>query len=382
MKKIILFLLVIGIFFVLFYQKEEGKSEEELRAIFISYMELQEELKGKEEKIAKKNIETMIENIKDLDLNTIILQVRPACDAIYPSKIYPFSSYVTEEEGKVTFDILAYFLQESHEKGIKLLAWINPYRIRTTNDISSITPSSLAYSYLESDLVYISSGIYWNPSKSEVTDLIVEGVKEILEYPVDGILMDDYFYPDTEIDQKDYEIYVEEHPNTTEEEYRLGVVSNMIEKVHEECQKKNVKFGVSPDGNIENNYEKHYADVKKWMSSDKYIDFIMPQVYYGFYNSTKSYVKVIKEWDSFVKNNIDLYIALAFYKVGKEDYYAKTGQKEWLENDNIIMREVILSRNLEHYKGFSLFRYDSLFNQKNVTPTSKMELENLKKVVK
>ena len=382
MKKIILFLLVIGIFFVLFYQKEEEKSEEELRAIFISYMELQEELKGKEEKIAKKNIETMIENIKDLDLNTIILQVRPACDAIYPSKIYPFSSYVTEEEGKVTFDILAYFLQESHEKGIKLLAWINPYRIRTTNDISSITPSSLAYSYLESDLVYISSGIYWNPSKSEVTDLIVEGVKEILEYPVDGILMDDYFYPDTEIDQKDYEIYVEEHPNTTEEEYRLGVVSNMIEKVHEECQKKNVKFGVSPDGNIENNYEKHYADVKKWMSSDKYIDFIMPQVYYGFYNSTKSYVKVIKEWDSFVKNNIDLYIALAFYKVGKEDYYAKTGQKEWLENDNIIMREVILSRNLEHYKGFSLFRYDSLFNQKNVTPTSKMELENLKKVVK
>ena len=239
MKKIILFLLlVIGIFFVLFYKKEEEEKEEEVKGVFISYMELQEEIKGKEEKIVQKNIDTMIENIKELDLNTIILQVRPSCDAIYPSKIYPFSSYVVEEEEKVTFDILAYFLEKSHEKGIKLLAWINPYRIRTTNDISSITPSSPAYNYLGSDLVYTSSsGIYWNPSKSEVTNLIVDGVREILEYSVDGILMDDYFYPDTEIDKKDYEIYIKEHPNITEEEYRLGVVSNMIEKVHEECQK-------------------------------------------------------------------------------------------------------------------------------------------------
>ena len=119
------------------------------------------------------------------------------------------------------------------------------------------------------------------------------------------------------------------------------------------------------------------------MSSDKYVDFIMPQIYYGFYNSTKAYVNVIKEWESLLTNdNIDFLVALAFYKVGIEDKYAKEGIDEWKNNNDIIMREVILSRNLKNYKGFSLFRYDSLFNTDKYTNTSKDELENLKKIIK
>ena len=108
----------------------------------------------------------------------------------------------------------------------------------------------------------------------------------------------------------------------------------------------------------------------------------MPQIYYGFYNSTKAYTNVIKEWEDLLKNNIDLYIALAFYKVGVEDKYAKDGRDEWILNDNIIMREVILSRNLKHYKGFSLFRYDNLFDVNHYTNNSLEELNNLKKIIK
>ena len=117
------------------------------------------------------------------------------------------------------------------------------------------------------------------------------------------------------------------------------------------------------------------------MKKKGYIDFIMPQIYYGFYNSTKAYAKTIKEWSSYIENDIDLYIALAFYKVGRVDEYAQNGSYEWLENSNIIMREIILSRNLEHYQGFSLFRYDYIFEDDYYTENSLKELENMKKII-
>ena len=148
------------------------------------------------------------------------------------------------------------------------------------------------------------------------------------------------------------------------------------------CKNKNIKFGISPDGNIDNNYNKNYADVKSWLKSNEYIDFIMPQIYYGFYNSTRDYIKVTKEWENLIENKeIELYIALAFYKVGMEDKYAKSGFNEWIDNDNIIMREILLSRNLKNYKGFSLFRYENIFNEEIYTKTSIKEIENLKKIL-
>ena len=381
MKKIAIALFLIA--GLLTNKKEKMfKETEEIKGIFISYIELQEYVKRDNIQESKNNINKMIENINQLKINTIILQVRANCDAIYDSEIFPYSIYISQEEGKKTYDVLKYFIEESHKKNIKVIAWINPYRIRTTENIKTITEKSPAYQYLNTDTVYIKNGIYWNPSKKEVEEIIINGVKEVLNYKVDGILFDDYFYPDNEIDIKDYE-KIRETESITLQEYHLRVINQMIEKVHNECQEKNVKFGISPDGNIENNYQKNYADVKTWMGSSNYLDFIMPQLYYGFYNSTKAYSKVIKEWESLLKTEkVDLLVALAFYKVGKEDAYAKEGRKEWIENDDIIMREVLLSRNLKNYKGFSLFRYDSIFKEDEYTLTSRFELENLKKIIK
>ena len=378
MKKL---LIIIMILLVILFNIKDTKKEEEIRGVFISYIELNEYV-NKDKEISKKNIRKIISNIKSLNLNTIILQVRPASDAIYDSKIFPYSMYVSSKEGEKTYDVLEYFIEESHKNDLKLYAWINPYRVRTSTNIESISKSNPAYKYIGTDTLYINNGIYYNPSKEEVTDLIVNGVKEILNYNIDGLLMDDYFYPDDDIDNKDYEEYKKDH-NISKEEYHLQVINNMVEKVYSECKKKNIKFGISPDGNIDNNYQKNMADVRLWTSSNKYIDFIMPQVYYGFYNTTRGYTKVIKEWEEMIKNkDIDLLIALAFYKVGKEDIYARTGREEWLKNNNIIMREVILSRNLNNYKGFSLFKYDNIFNEDNYTTMTIKEIENLKKVVK
>ncbi len=380
MKKILIILIIIGL--ILSYQNTSSKKEES-RGVFISYIELQEYLKEYTPEEGKRNIDKMVHNISKFNLNTIILQVRVGADAIYDSKIYPYSSYISSSEGKKTFDVLEYFLKVTKKKKIKLIAWINPYRVRTTNDTTTITKKSPAYKYLNTDYLYQGDGIFFNPSKKEVENLIVEGVKEVLNYPIDGILFDDYFYPNSDIDILDYEEYIKSNPNISLEEYHLNVVNHMISRVHQECKKKKIPFGISPDGNIDNNYQKNYADVRLWLSSKKYIDFIMPQIYYGFYNSTKGYCNVIHEWENLLKeDSIDLLIALAFYKVGIEDKYAKEGRDEWIINDNIIMREVLLSRNLKNYHGFSLFRYDNIFNKDIYTNNSISEIENLKKILK
>lgn len=358
------------------------KKEEETRAIFVSYIELNKYIKGNDYEISKRNIRKIIKNIKSLKCNTIILQVRSASDAIYKSNIYPMSLNIVNTEYDDYYDVLDYFIKESHKSNVKIIAWINPYRIRTTCDKNTITEKNPAYKYLDTDIVYINNGIYYNPSKQETEDLIVKGVEEVLNYDVDGILFDDYFYPDNNIDKKDYEEYIKNNEFIEEKDYRLNIVNKMIKRVYKTCKNKNIKFGISPDGNIDNNYNKNYADVKSWLKSNEYIDFIMPQIYYGFYNSTRDYIKVTKEWENLIENKeIELYIALAFYKVGMEDKYAKSGFNEWIDNDNIIMREILLSRNLKNYQGFSLFRYENIFNEEIYTKTSIKEIENLKKIL-
>ena len=358
------------------------KEEEETRAIFVSYIELNKYIKGNDYEISKRNIRKIIKNIKSLKCNTIILQVRSASDAIYKSNIYPLSLNIVNTEYDDYYDVLDYFIKESHKSNVKVIAWINPYRIRTTCDKTTITEKNPAYKYLDTDIVYINNGIYYNPSKQETEDLIVKGVEEVLNYDVDGILFDDYFYPDNNIDKKDYEEYIKNNEFIEEKDYRLNIVNKMIKRVYKTCKNKNIKFGISPDGNIDNNYKNNYAEVKSWLKSNDYLDFIMPQIYYGFYNSTRDYIKVTKEWENLIENkDIELYIALAFYKVGMEDKYAKSGFNEWIDNDNIIMREILLSRNLKNYKGFSLFRYENIFNEEIYTKTSIKEIENLKKIL-
>ncbi len=358
--------------------------KDETRSIFISYIELSKYINNNDVINSKKNIKKMINNTEKLGLNTIILQVRSMSDAIYKSNIYPCCSYICgSEDNKLNFDILKYFIKESKKKNIKVIAWINPYRVRSATSNVPITSNNPVYKYIGTDVLYEKNGIYLNPAKNESINLIVDGVLEIVKnYDVDGILFDDYFYPDLEVDINNYAEYQKGNKDKDINSYRLDNVSRMVEKVHKTCKKYNKTFGVSPDGNMENNYNRHFADVKKWGSSNKYVDYLMPQIYYGFYNETKSFNNVIHEWDDIIKcDDVKLMIALAFYKVGSFDKYANSGSEEWILNNDIIKREIILSRNLKNYQGFSLFRYDYLFNSELKTTTTVKEIENIKEIL-
>ena len=376
MKKILFFFFLFLI--IIIFIPTEKEAHEELRGIYFSYIEISKYLKDKDEATSKKNIKEIIENIKNMNLNTIVIQVRPSNDAIYYSKIFPISKYLSDNN-TYPYDVLDYIIEESHKKNIKVYAWLNPYRISTKPDISEITENNPAYKYLNTDTIYINNGIYFNPSKKEVNEIIIKGIEEVTKYDVDAILFDDYFYPNDEIDIADYN---KTSKDKSLEEYHLNIVNNLIEQVHSTCKKYNKPFGIAPEGNIENNYHNNYADVKRWLNNEKYIDFIAPQIYYGFNNSNKPFANTLNEWTNINKKNIDFYVSLAFYKVGKEDNYAQLGKNEWLENDNIIMKEIIYSRTVKGYKGFILYRYDNVFNEENYTNTSKNEVNNIKKILK
>ena len=184
MKKVIIFIVLVGTLISNYnnYPKTTNtkESNKEIRSVFISYIELNKYIKGNSKDISKKskkNIKNIINNIKKIKCNTIILQVRANCDAIYKSKLYPSSMNIVLNEGDKSYDVLDLFIKEAHKKKVKVIAWINPYRIRTTNDVTTISTYSPAYKYLNTDTIYINNGIYFNPSKKEVEDLIVEGVK-------------------------------------------------------------------------------------------------------------------------------------------------------------------------------------------------------------
>lgn len=378
MKKVFIFLLIIPIFLAKLNKEEEitEYTKEEVRGVFVSYIEISKYIKDKDENISKNNIRQIINNIKNINCNTIILQVRPSSDAIYNSKIFPLSKYLTDNN-YYPYDVLEYFINEAKKQNISLLAWINPYRISTTENINVITENNPAYKYLNTDTVYIKNGIFYNPAKKEVEDLIIEGVKEVLNYDIEGVLFDDYFYPCEDIDKKDYNEYLKTNKKISIEEYHLNVINSLIRKVHKVCKDKNKIFGVSPDGNIDNNYTIHYADVKKWLSSDEYVDFIMPQIYYGFNNSNRPFIKTLKEWNSYIKvKDIKLIPALAIYKSNEIDKYAGSGKNEWLEEKNIIMKQIILCRNIPNYDGFALYRYEDIIDE-----NSKEELKNVKKIL-
>ncbi len=378
------FLLVAYLFFIPVkdYERKALKKEEK-RGVFISYMELQKYLKGKDIKTAKANINKMISALKSNKFNMIILQVRSFSDAIYESQYFPWSMVISENEGEAYhFDVLAYFIEKAHKNNIELHAWINPYRIRTNNDVSTISSKNPAYNLLETNDVDISdNGIYYNPASSNVQKLILDGIEEILEnYQVDGIHFDDYFYPNLDIDNENYLEY-SKHNDISKDKYHLLMVNNLVKETHKLTKKHNVVFGISPEGNIENNYSKNQADVYTWAKSNEYVDYLMPQIYYGFQNEAAPFYNVLKKWDNLVKeSDVKILPALAFYKSDQEDLYAKNGKYEWIENDDIIMRQVLLSRNMQSYAGFALFRYDSIFKEE-VTEVVNSEIKNLKKII-
>lgn len=385
MKKILIIAVIIVVTAIFIFNKKEKVVEEnkflEDRGVFISYLEFNSHLRGKSDTEQKVKIIEMINNLKEKKFNLILLQVRPFSDAIYNSKIFPISATISGKEGKeLSYDLLSYFIDIAHRNKMKVHAWINPYRVRSDNDIKSISKLNPAYKWINdgSNNIQIKNGIYYNPASNDVLNLIINGVKELVSnYDIDGVLYDDYFYPNKTIDLENYKIYQKEGGKLSLSEYRYQNINNLIKETYLAVKRinKNVLFGISPAGNIENNKNNLYLDLEYLLQSP-YLDYVMPQIYFGFDNSNKPYIKTVNEWKKLIKNsNIKFYVALAPYKIGKVDKYAGTGKNEWINSSDILKRQIEYLRTIE--ASFSLFRYDYIFERSKYQKNTEIELSNM-----
>ena len=361
---------------------------DEQKGFWITYLEYASILRNKSEKSFRKSVSEYFDNISDLGFNTVYVQVRAFGDAYYDSELFPSGEQFDGTIGtKNKFDALQVMIECAHERGISVHAWVNPMRTMTTSQIEKLDDSYTIkkwYNNRRGEYI-VKSGDRWylNPAYDEVTDLIAAGITEIAaNYKVDGIQIDDYFYPTTD-KSFDSAAYAASGNGMSLSDWRIANVNKMVKKLWKAVHSANdtAVFGISPQGSVQNNYGELYADVRKWCSESGYCDYILPQVYFGFDNAALPYADVISLWNSMVKgSDVKLVIGLAAYKIGAEDNYAGIGKREWLENSDILARQMKLAKALGNYGGVALYRYDSVFNPAaEVSAQVSKEIKNIEK---
>lgn len=363
---------------------------------FYDYTIYRQKNKVRNESTFKRYFTNVVKNGKALGMNRIIVQVRPFGDAIYQSKYFPWSAIISGRQGKNPgYDPLLIMTQVAHENGLKIEAWINPYRI---------TKSSVNYNILSKDnparkwhsrkatrrnVLSYKGQLYYNPSKPAVRKLIVKGAVEIVKnYDVDGIHMDDYFYPSfntgnvrSAFDAPEYKHSREKKQGRSIAYYRRKQVNILVKSLHKAIKSANPKatFGISPAGDpaeLYSNYN-HYVDYKTWLRSSSYVDYICPQIYWGFKHSDCKFDSICRKWVSTAgRRRVKLYLGIAVYKSGHYIGSNSRERKEWKNDTNILKKQVIYGRKRK-VDGFAFFDYSDL-----VSKSSKKAVGKLKSVLK
>ena len=269
----------------------------------------------------KAEIVAILDNAQQMRLNAIVLQVRPAADAIYPSTLEPWSEFLTGEQGKAPqpyYDPLQFWIEQAHERGLELHAWFNPYRARTAvskgnaarNHISKTAPEVVRQ---YGDLSWMDPG---EPLAMQQTLNVISDV--VKRYDVDGIHIDDYFYPypikgsnGAELDFPDepsWNRYLQAGGSLSRADWRRANVNRLVEAIYQRVhqEKSWVKFGISPFGIGRadrlppgitgfSQYDKLYADVEYWMAQG-WFDYLAPQLYWPIDQTPQAFKVLLSYW--------------------------------------------------------------------------------------
>lgn len=320
-------------------------------------------------------VKTMLQNIKSDNFNTIYLQLRPNGDSMYSSELYPVSRYVSGAYGReLTYDAVGIFIEEAHALSLSVQGWINPLRLMTENELDAIDRSFLIkkwFSQKSNKVVEVNGRLYLNPAYEEVRKLIIDGASEIMErYDIDGIHMDDYFYPTTDKSFDEGEFLASGYDDIGK--FRRNNINLLVKGLYEavKAADNSAQYGISPAGNLKSLLDYYYADVYLWCSVGGYIDYIMPQLYYGFLNKSCPFDKTLSDWAGVVTNpSVSLIIGLTAGKpvlatTGEIDVWAGTdeGKKEWINNKDILKRSLTAIYNEEKTNGYCFFCYQYLYD--------------------
>ncbi len=359
-----------------------GEDSQELRGVWISYLDW-EKLPADQAGF-QKGVDQILERCVELKMNAVFVHVRSDCDAMYPSAYFPWSRFVTGTQGKDPgYDPLAYFVETAHKRGLQFHAWINPYRVTgNMNRWNQVSDQSFVKQWLSDDdssndrFVLRQNGEYYlNPAVEEVQQRIIGGVREVVEnYDVDGIHFDDYFYPEVNdsdegkwFDKPEYDASGSSLPIN---QWRRENVNKLVRGVYQTVKevKPHVQFGISPEGHVTNlrSESRLFVDIDTWMSKDGYVDYIMPQIYWGFEHKLSdgspapfAFSNNLDTWIQLKKKgNVRLYLGLAMYKTGSGTK-DNNAVPEWLRRNDIIKRQVEAGRTSGHVAGYCFYAYSS-----------------------
>ncbi len=376
-----------------------SRSQKELRGVWISYLDWEEMPSDFE--AFKNHVDAMMDRCVNLHMNAVFVHVRPDADAMYPSEYFPWSRFVTGTQGQDPgYDPLAYLIQSAHARGLQFHAWVNPFRVTGYhNTWEQVSQNHPAKQWLSDEdpsndrfVLFQDGNYYLNPAVLQVQELIVNGVLEIVErYEVDGIHFDDYFYPQVAdedpnrwFDRPEYEA---SKSSRSIGDWRRENVSSLVRQVYEGIKerKPQVQFGISPEGYLKHlrGEERLFTDVDLWIREEGYIDYIMPQIYWGFEQKTAdkspapfAFSPNLKAWTELTKNShVRLYLGLAMYKTGT-DTADHNEISEWIRYDDIMKRQVEAGRATGLVDGYCFYAYRS-FQESN----RQKEVEHLLEVL-
>jgi len=330
----------------------------------------------------------MLNKLQAMNFNAVIFQVRPAADALYPSKLEPWSRYLTGEQGlppNPYFDPMAFMIEECHKRNMEFHAWLNPYRVGS----SDVLAQSHIYNKYPERFIKYDSKIYFDPGVPQNREFICKVVKDIVKrYDIDAIHIDDYFYPYPVSGKKfdddpSFEYYAGKQGFSTsqKDDWRRNNVNLLIEQMNKTIKKEKswVRFGVSPFGIYRNKkntpdgsgsntnglqaYSDLYADVKLWVEKG-WIDYNVPQIYWEIGHQAADYETLARWWS---RNNYGAHLY-----VGQS--LARTMNASDLHDSsrNQLTRKMELERTLPAIYGNCFFHvYELTKNFKGIADSLK-----------
>ncbi|MBN7817073.1 family 10 glycosylhydrolase [Algoriphagus sp. YJ13C] len=339
----------------------------------------------------KRDFLEILDYYKSLNFNAVIVQVRTAGDAFYPSNLAPWSKYLTGKQGKApqtTENPLTWMINEAHARGMEFHAWLNPYRATMDLKTEELSPDH-DYNLHRDWMLKYGTKYYYNPALPEVKNHLLKVIKEIVDnYDIDAIHFDDYFYPykiprEDFPDKASYNKY--KKPGQSQDDWRRDNVNQLIFALNEtiKASKPWVQFGISPFGVWRNqdkdpkgsptragqtNYDDLYADVLLWMKNG-WVDYMIPQLYWSMEHPLASH-RILNDWWARNHNNTNIYIGNGPYKIRDDSDEAWKDPKE-------INNQISYTRTLPTIQGNAFFSAKSMkIKNQDVAQLLKNELYN------